>query len=250
MDRNELTRYLAEFLRTDQFEDYGPNGLQVEGTDKIEKIATGVTASVATIQAAIDCGADALLVHHGIIWKGVNPTYTGGYRERVRLLLEHNVNLYGFHLPLDAHEEVGNNVQLARLLRLDELQPFGDYKGNKIGTLGNAGGIGIAELTERVRTGLGREPIVVDGGPEKIHTVGMITGGAQGELSQALAMGLDAYITGECSEMNNHQAREEGIHFIAAGHHATERGGPRALGEHLAKTHGLQAEFLDVPNPI
>jgi dinuclear metal center YbgI/SA1388 family protein len=250
MDREELTRYLAEYLSTNQFEDYGPNGLQVEGTAEVRKVATGVTASVATIQAAIDCGADALLVHHGIIWKGVNPTYTGGYRERVRLLLEHNVNLYGFHLPLDAHAEVGNNVQLARLLKLEDIQPFGDYKGMKIGMQGNAGGIGIGELTERVRSGLDREPIVVAGGPERIHSVGMITGGAQGELSQALALGLDAYITGECSEMNNHQAREEGIHFIAAGHHATERGGPRALGEHLAKTHGVQAEFLDLPNPI
>lgn len=250
MDREELTRYLAEYLSTNQFEDYGPNGLQVEGTAEVRKVATGVTASVATIQAAIDCGADALLVHHGIIWKGVNPTYTGGYRERVRLLLEHNVNLYGFHLPLDAHAEVGNNVQLARLLKLEDIQPFGDYKGMKIGMQGNAGGIGIGELTERVRSGLDREPIVVAGGPERIHSIGMITGGAQGELSQALALGLDAYITGECSEMNNHQAREEGIHFIAAGHHATERGGPRALGEHLAKTHGVQAEFLDLPNPI
>ncbi|MCL4142791.1 UNVERIFIED_CONTAM: hypothetical protein GTU68_021027 [Idotea baltica] len=250
MDRNELTRYLAEYLQTDQFEDYGPNGLQVEGAAEVRKVATGVTASVATIRSAIECGADTLIVHHGIIWKGVNPTYTGGYRERVRLLLEHNVNLYGFHLPLDAHAEVGNNVALARLLQLEQLEPFGVYKGMHIGIRGDAGGVSIEELTDRVRSGLQREPIVVDGGPERIHSVGMITGGAQGELTQALALGLDAYITGECSEMNNHQAREEGIHFIAAGHHATERGGPRALGDHLARTHGLDVEFLDVPNPI
>ncbi len=250
MKRNDLTRYLAEYLQVDNFSDYCPNGLQVEGRADVRKIATGVTASVATIQAAVDCGADTLIVHHGIIWKGANPTYIGGYRERVRLLLEHNINLYGYHLPLDAHGEVGNNVQLAQLLELKDLGPFGEYKGMTLGIRGDAGGIRIAELTERVRIKLQREPIVIDGGPARIHSVGMITGGAQGELTQALAAGLDAYITGECSEMNTHQAREEGIHFIAAGHHATERGGPRALGQHLAAKHGLEAEFLDLPNPI
>jgi dinuclear metal center YbgI/SA1388 family protein len=250
MDRKELESYLADYLDVQRFKDYCPNGLQVEGCANVKKIATAVTASVATIQAALEIGADTLLVHHGIIWKGANPTYTGGYRERVRLLIENNLNLFGFHLPLDAHPEVGNNVQLANLLGLTDLVPFGGYEGVTLGVQGQVGGISIGEFSMRVEKALGRKPIVVDGGPEHLHSVGIITGGAQGEFPQAIAQGLDAYITGEASEMNCHQAREEGVHFIAAGHHATERGGPRALGEHLAARFGLQAEFLDVDNPI
>jgi dinuclear metal center YbgI/SA1388 family protein len=250
MQRTELASYLAEYLDAESFSDYCPNGLQVQGASEVRKLATGVTASVDFIRRAVELGADTVLVHHGIIWKGVNPTYTGGYRERVRLLIENNINLFAFHLPLDAHPEVGNNVSLARLLELTDLQPFGEYKGKAIGIQAAAGGIDLEELTGRVRLALDREPIVVDGGPQSIQSVGIITGGAQGEMGQAISLGLDAYITGECSEMNFHQAKEEGIHFIAAGHHATERGGPRALGQHLAERFGLEVEFVDVPNPV
>jgi len=248
--RDELTRYLGDYLEAGAFQDYCPNGLQVEGRAEVNKVVSGVTASVELIEGAVERGADAIVVHHGIIWKGANPTYTGGYRERVRLLLAHDINLYGFHLPLDAHPVVGNNVQLAATLGLTDYAPFGEYQGKSIGTVAQAGGISIAELTERVRKELQREPIVVAGGPARIERVGIITGGAQGELVQAIAHGFDAYITGECSEQNYHQAKEEGIHFVAAGHHATERGGPRALGEHLASQFGLDVEFLDVPNPV
>lgn len=250
MQRDKLTRYLNEYLDAGSFQDYCPNGLQVEGRAEVTKVISGVTASVELIRGAVERGADAIVVHHGILWKGATPTYTGGYRERVRLLLANDVNLYGFHLPLDAHPVVGNNVQLAAALGLSECAPFGEYNGKQIGTVAQAGGISIDELTGRVRAGLQREPIVVAGGPARIERVGIITGGAQGELVQAIASGFDAYITGECSEQNYHQAKEEGIHFIAAGHHATERGGPRALGEHLAAQFGLAVEFLDVPNPV
>lgn len=250
MDRKELTRYLADYLDVAQFKDYCPNGLQVEGNAEVRTVATGVTASVETIQAAVDMGADTLIVHHGIIWKGANPTYTGGYRERVRLLIENNINLLGYHLPLDAHSEVGNNVQLASLLGLTKVTPFGSYSGMDLGVQGEVSGLTIEEFAEVIERALGRKPIVVAGGPELLHSVGIITGGAQGELGQAIAQGLDAYVTGEASEMNCHQAREEGIHFIAAGHHATERGGPKALGEHLATQFGLKVDFLDLDNPI
>jgi dinuclear metal center YbgI/SA1388 family protein len=250
MRREDLTRYLAEYLDTDGFVDYCPNGLQVEGRAEVERLAMGVTASVATIRGAIERGADALVVHHGIIWKGVNPTYTGGYRERVRLLLEADLNLYGFHLPLDAHPEVGNSVRLAATLDLTDCEPFGEYEGRTVGTIAQAGGIGLEELVSRVRERLGREPIAVDGGPKEIHRVGIITGGAQSEFRQAITHGLDAYITGEASERNFHEAKEEGVHFISAGHHATETWGVRALGEHLSQRFGLEATFVDVPNPV
>jgi dinuclear metal center YbgI/SA1388 family protein len=250
MRRDELTPYLLEYLDAPSFSDHCPNGLQVEGCTELHKLALGVSASVDTIRGAVELGADALLVHHGIIWKGVNPTYTGGYRERVRLLLTHELNLYAFHLPLDAHPVVGNNVQLAGKLGLGGGEPFGEYNGKEIGLIAQAGGIGIAELTARVRERLGREPIAVAGGPAQIHRVGIITGGAQGQLSQAIAAGLDAFITGEASERNFHEALEEGIHFIAAGHHATEKWGVQALGAHLAGRFGLETPFVDVPNPV
>jgi len=250
MRRDELTSYLDEYLEVGAFSDYCPNGLQVEGRPEVQKVALGVTASVACIQGALELGADALIVHHGIIWKGVNPTYRGGYRERVRLLLANDLNLYGFHLPLDAHPEVGNNVSLARKLDLTDCEPFGEYNGRDIGMVARAGGISLEQLVERVRAKLGREPIAVDGGPERIERVGIITGGAQREFQQAIELGLDAYITGEASELNCHQAREEGVHFIAAGHHATETGGVQSLGAHLVERFGLEARFVDVPNPI
>ncbi|MFT7485105.1 MAG: dinuclear metal center YbgI/SA1388 family protein [Candidatus Paceibacteria bacterium] len=250
MQRDELQSYLEEYLDAKSFADYCPNGLQCAGSEEVRKIATGVTASAEMIRRAVEIGADTVLVHHGILWKGVVNTYTGGYRERVRLLIENNLNLFGFHLPLDAHPEVGNNVELARLLGLTDVEPFGEYNGKSIGMCGQTGGISLDELCERLRRGLDREPTVCPGGPNRIHSVGLITGGAQGELGQAIDRSLDAYITGECSEMNFHQAMEEGIHFIAAGHHATERGGPRALGLHLAQKFGLEVEFVDVPNPV
>lgn len=250
MLRDELVRYLDGYLEVPAFSDDGPNGLQAEGRAEVRRVVTGVTASVALLEAAVEREADAVLVHHGILWKGALPTLTGGFRERVRLLIENDLNLLAYHLPLDAHPEVGNNVQLARLLGLEGHEPAFDYGGRLLGTVASAGGIGVEELAARLRERLGREPVVVAGGPARIERVGIVTGGAQRLLGEAIALGLDAYITGECSEMNYHEALEEGIHFLAAGHHATERGGPRALGEHLAQRFGLEVEFVDLPNPV
>ncbi|MFT7671364.1 MAG: dinuclear metal center YbgI/SA1388 family protein [Planctomycetota bacterium] len=250
MKRDDLTSYLDSYLDIPSFKDYCPNGLQVEGSEEVRKIALGVTSSVELIRQAIAIGADTILVHHGIIWRGVQPTYRGGYKQRVKLLLEGDINLYGIHLPLDAHPEVGNNATLARQLGLREVEPFGTSEGKCIGVEGRVPGITIAELEGRLRTQLGRDPLVMGSGPEKIQRIGIITGGAQGELSQAIAAGLDVYITGEASEMNYHQAQEEGIHFIAAGHHATERGGVQSLGQHLQERFNVQTEFIEIPNPI
>lgn len=250
MKREQLTSYLEEYLDASSYDDYCPNGLQVEGASEVNKIALGVTASAEMIRRSIAIGADTILVHHGIIWKGARPTYTGGYRERVRLLLANDLNLYGFHLPLDAHLDVGNNVSLARKIGLTDLEPFGRYNGRMIGIKARAGGIGVEELSARLLTALDREPLAFGGGPELIESVGIITGGAQGSVTEAIQEGLDAYITGEVSESSYHVAMEEGIHFIAAGHHATETWGVQALCAHLAERFGVDVEFVDVPNPV
>ncbi len=250
MQREELTRYLKEYLKADEFEDHCPNGLQVEGRVEVERVVCGVSASVELFLRALELEADTVIVHHGILWKPHLPPVCGGLRERLRLLLTHDVNLYGFHLPLDAHPEVGNNARLVELLDLDTPEPFGEYKGRPIGMRADAGGIGIDELSARIERALEREPLVFPHGPEAIHGVGVISGGAQSELGQAVSSGLDAYVTGEVSESTLHHAKEEGIHFISAGHYATEKVGIQALGEHLVQQFGLTVEFVDVPNPI
>jgi len=250
MKRDDLTAYLLEYLESAEFSDYGPNGLQVEGKPEVETIVTGVSASVELFERAIELDADAVLVHHGLIWKGVQPLYRGGYRERVRLLLAHDITLYGFHLPLDAHPEIGNNAILAGRLGLTDLEPFCLHQGRSIGFQGQTGGISVDELTRRLTDVLDREPLVFPHGPENVRTVGIVTGGAQDNISDAVESGLDAYITGEVNERTRAYAKEEGIHFFSAGHHATEILGVQALGEHLADRFGLRVEYVDVPNPV
>jgi len=250
MQRNELSKYLAKYLNTEKFNDYCPNGLQVEGKSNISKIIIGVSASVELFQQAIKEKVDAVIVHHGIIWNYERPVYIGGYRERVKLLLENNINLYAFHLPLDAHPIVGNNAKLAKLLNVKSPEPFGDHKGNTIGFKGKIAKTDKDKFFNKVKSLVNRDVLVFPYGPDKITNIGIISGDAQKEFNQAVAEGLDAYITGEVREHVLHYAKEEKIHFISAGHYATEQFGIKALGKHLQKKFKLKIKFIDIPNPV
>lgn len=249
--RSELLAYLDQLLQPEQFQDYCPNGLQVQGNARIKNIVTGVTASQALIEAAIAAQADTLLVHHGYFWRGESPTVTGIKQQRLKQLLVNDINLIAYHLPLDAQAELGNNAQLAKRLGLtvDGLIPDTGQP-----ALGMYGGfdqpISITELTAQLTTKLGRPPLVISSHSEPIKTIGWCTGAAQGYLQQAADIGLDAFISGEISEPTVHLARELGIHYIAAGHHATERYGIKALGEHLAAKFAVSVEFIDIDNPV
>ena len=246
----DLLAAAAALLAPERFQDYCPNGLQVEGRQRIQRLVSGVTASQALLEAARDVGADAVLVHHGYFWKGETPVVTGMKRNRLRLLLEHDISLVAYHLPLDAHPELGNNAQLARLLDIDVtggLQATANPIGN-VGRLREAQS--AAAFAETVARKLGRAPQLIVGGEHPIRTLVWCTGAAQGYIEQAAALGVDAFLSGEISEQTVHSARELGLHFIAAGHHATERYGVRALGDHLAAQLHIEHRFIDIDNPV
>ncbi len=248
MERAALAAYLSDFLQAPDFRDYCPNGLQVEGRAEVMRIATGVTASAALIEAAVAAGADALIVHHGYFWRGEDARITGLRRRRIGLLLAHDLNLFAYHLPLDAHPEVGNNVALARQLGLTLAGRFGEQN---IGAQGTpAAGMTLGAFCKLIEQRLGRAPLVIGDLARPLHRVAWCTGAAQGLFEQAVALGVDAYVSGEISEQTVHVARESGVAYIAAGHHATERYGVQALGEHLAQRFGLQHQFIDVENPV
>lgn len=246
----ELVRYTNSFLQTDSFSDYCPNGLQVEGRETIHRIVTGVSASLALLEVAYAKQVDAILVHHGYFWKNENPCVTGTKRTRLELLLKNDISLFAYHLPLDMHQEVGNNFQLGRLLGIhsDGLLQSSDRV-----TCGSHGHfdepIQAETLKYLIDTKLQRSCIHVDAGPKKISTVGWCTGAGQKFIELAIEKHLDAYISGEISEPTAHLAREAGIHYFAAGHHATERYGIQALGEHLMQKFDLSHEFVDIDNP-
>ncbi len=245
--RNEVDTWLREQLAVDRFKDYGPNGLQVEGRAEVRRVASGVTASRAFIEAAIAAGADTLLVHHGLFWRGQDGRLTGWLRERVALLMRHELNLFAFHLPLDAHPQWGNNAQLGLRLGLRADARFGEQDLGFIGTAGDL--TGAAALAARAAQALGRAPLLVPGDGRPLRRVAWCTGGAQGYFEPAIAAGADAFLTGEISEPQAHLARETGVAFLACGHHATERDGAAALGAELAARFGLEHGFIDVPNP-
>lgn len=248
MQRTELDTYLNQYLEVARFRDYCPNGLQVEGRAELRSIVTGVTASLALLDAARDAGADAVLVHHGYFWRGEEPRVTGTRRARIALLLAHDINLFAFHLPLDAHAEVGNNVQLARIL---ELSVAGRFCEQDIALHGAFDApLPLSALARRVAERLGRVPLVIGRDDQPVRRIAWCTGGAQGYLEEAVRLGVDAFISGEISEQTVHLARESGVAYIAAGHHATERYGIRALGEHLAARFGLAHTFIDIDNPV
>lgn len=248
MERAILENYLAEFLQVNDFRDYCPNGLQVEGRGEINRIVTGVTASAALIEAAVADGADALIVHHGYFWRGEDARITGMRRRRLGLLFQHNLNLFAYHLPLDAHSEVGNNATLARQLGLEIATRFGDQNVATLGTV--ASGSTVASFARTITEKLGRPPMVIGDAARPLRRIAWCTGGAQGMFEQAIALNVDAYLSGEISEQTVHLARESGVAYIAAGHHATERYGVQALGEHLAQRFGVQHRFIEIENPV
>lgn len=249
LTRNELVAYLAELLNIDRFDDYAPNGLQVEGRHTINKIVGGVTASQALIDAARQCEADAVLVHHGFFWKGEDPCVVGIKRRRISTLLQAGINLLAYHLPLDAHEQFGNNIQLGRRLDISVQGHFGGASALGLyGELKNA--LTATELSQKINTVLHRPPLHIAANDQPLRSIAWCTGAAQSYFESAVALGVDAFITGEASEQCAHIARETGVDFFAAGHHATERFGVQALGEHLAGQFGVAFEYIDIDNPI
>ncbi len=246
--RGEIESHLAALLAVDRFKDYGPNGLQVEGRAEVRSLVSGVTASLALIEAAVAAQADAILVHHGLFWRGQDGRVTGWMRQRLAPLLAHGINLYAYHLPLDAHAELGNNAQLGQRLGLAASGRFGEQELGFIGpaAAGAADAAALAALTEQA---LGRAPLLLPGDGRPLRRVAWCTGGAQGYFEAAIAAGADAFLTGEISEPQAHIARETGVAFLACGHHATERYGALAVGEHLAATFGLAHRFIDIDNP-
>jgi dinuclear metal center YbgI/SA1388 family protein len=248
MQRTELATYLNQYLDVSRFRDYCPNGLQVEGRAEVRTIVTGVTASLDLVRAAVERGADALLVHHGYFWRGEDPCVTGTRRERLALLLKKELNLFAFHLPLDVHPEVGNNMQLARVLELPYAGRFGEQDLGAHGAFARP--ITLGELARRIAERLERAPQIIGNETKPLHRVAWCTGAAQNYLEDAVRLGVDAFISGEISEQTVHLARESGVAYIAAGHHATERYGIRALGEHLAARFGVAHHFIDIANPV
>ena len=242
---------LESLLTPHQFNDYCPNGLQVEGCDQVQKLVTGVTACKALIDEAIKINADLILVHHGYFWKGEEQSITGIKRARIQSLLLHDISLMAYHLPLDVHPTLGNNAQLGKLLELDITGDFANYNGHNIGMLGETDRpYEVEDFGRLLASRLQREPLIIAGGDRKISRVAWCTGAAQNYIEQAVSAGVDAYITGEISESTVHIARESGIHFFAAGHHATERYGVQALGSYLADKFNLDHRFIDIDNPV
>ena len=248
MELKALVDYTRQLLQVERYADYCPNGLQLEGRASIKKIVSGVTASMALLESAKNAGADAILVHHGYFWKNEDATIVGLKRNRIKFLLENNISLLAYHLPLDAHPELGNNAQLAQKLGLE----VKSWQGNQ-----GLVGLGIfpstaslKEFSKHVENQLQRTPLVIGDTNKSIKNVAWCTGGAQGYMQDAIDLGVDLFISGEVSEQTYHLAQESGVAYIAAGHHATERYGVQALGEHLAQHFGINHEYIEIDNPV
>ena len=249
IDRDALEKHLASTLDITRFRDYCPNGLQVEGREQIQYVVSGVTASLALIEAALEKGADTLLVHHGYFWKGDDPRVVGHRQKRLKMLLENNLNLFAYHLPLDAHPLLGNNAQLGQRLGFKSDGRFGEQD---LGWLGATGpGINtVGDLARLVECALGRAPSVIGNPDQAVGRVGWCTGAAQNALADAIEAGASVYLSGEISEQTVHLARESHVAYLACGHHATERYGVQALGQHIENQFGIRHEFIEVPNPV
>ncbi len=248
MRLNELEIYLNQLLDIAHVHDYCPNGLQVEGRSEVRKLISGVTASFDFLQAAVAAGADAVLVHHGYFWRGENQCLTGMKRRRIALLMEHDVSLLAYHLPLDAHLELGNNTQLGHRLGFIETGRFGEQSIAVQGTLPQT--MTLKDLGMNIEHLLSRKPLVIGDAAKPVQRIAWCTGAAQDYFDEAIHLDVDAFVTGEISEQTVHAARESGVAFIAAGHHATERYGVQALGQHVAQKFGIAHQFIDVDNPV
>lgn len=246
VERERLGSYLHDVLRVADYDDYAPNGLQVWGRAEVRRVVSGVTASLALIERAAALDADALLVHHGWFWRGEDPRIIGQKHARLVALLGAGINLYAYHLPLDAHPELGNNARLAMLLGWTVEERFG---AQGIGMVGRAPQATLGELAQALTAALGRRPLLVGDPDAPVGRLAWCSGGAQGWIDQAHAAGATTYVSGEISEPTAHFAREMGIAYLACGHHATERHGAMALGDHLARHFGLEHHFIDIDNP-
>lgn len=247
----ELLSALNEILKPDDYRDYCPNGLQIEGGESISTLITGVTASQALIDAALEKGADAILVHHGYFWKGEDPTIKGIRKKRLKTLLDNEINLFAYHLPLDAHPQLGNNAQLGLQLGFKTEADLDPQHKSRVGVWGQLEEpCSGEELGKRISEKLQRSPLHIPGKTARIEKIGWCTGSAQGYIDLAYEAGADAYLTGEVSEQTVHFARETGMHFFAAGHHATERYGVQAVGQYLENELGIKHEFIDIDNPV
>ncbi|MBV2127515.1 Nif3-like dinuclear metal center hexameric protein [Rheinheimera sp. SM2107] len=251
MQRQQLVRVLAELLQSESVRDYCPNGLQVEGKHDIKRIVTGVTASQALVDAAIAWQADAIVVHHGYFWKNEAPVITGMKKRRLQALLANDINLFAYHLPLDIHPQLGNNAQLGRLLNAQAISPMLTVDPVGVVMQGEfSAPRSLADVASLLQQQLGRDVLIHNASNDKpVAKLAWCTGGGQGYIEQAAAAGADVFITGEVSEQTIHVSRELGIHFIAAGHHATERYGVKALGEYLSANYPLEVKFIDIDNP-
>lgn len=250
--RDEIVAFCDSLLDAGSFEDYGPNGLQVPGAEHVSRVASAVSANLETLEAAVGAGAELVLVHHGLLWGAELEALSPPMAARLRALLCADASLAAYHLPLDGHAEIGNNALLRGLLGLDpDPQPFGEAKGASIGAVGRAvEPLSVAGLASRLAAATGRDPLVFDAGPERIETVGIVSGGGAFAIAEAAGLGLDALVTGEPSEPAMGEAREYGVHFLAGGHYATETFGIRRLGELVAERFEIPHGFVDVPNPV
>jgi dinuclear metal center YbgI/SA1388 family protein len=246
----QLLHFFDSLLQPEAFKDYGPNGLQVEGRDEVRRIVSGVTASRALIEAAIVAQADAIFVHHGLFWRGQDGRVTGWMKQRLALLLRQDINLFAYHLPLDAHPELGNNAQLGLKLDFETVARFGEQDLGFVGRRQGGGSFADAqELASHLEQRLGRPAVCVEGAQRPIRSIAWCTGGAQGYFESAIGAGADAFITGEISEPQAHYARECGVAFLACGHHASERYGAPAVAGHAAARLGIEHRFIDIDNP-
>ena len=243
-----ISDYLNTLMQPEKFNDYCPNGLQVEGKAEVNKIVTGVTASMALLEAAQQAKADMILVHHGYFWRGESLPIVGIKKRRIQFLLQHEMNLFAYHLPLDAHAELGNNVMLAKQLGLNMVGNAGEKDMLLITEL-NASQL-LQDFANLIEQKLTRKPLVIGDLNKPVTSIAICTGAAQGYIEQALAANVDVFISGEISEQTVHIANESGMSYISAGHHATERYGIQALGEHLGQKFGLQHQFIDIENPV
>ncbi|NMM28399.1 MAG: Nif3-like dinuclear metal center hexameric protein [Glaciimonas sp.] len=250
VDRDELAKFLALTLEITRFHDYCPNGLQVAGITSIKTLVTGVTANLALLEAAIDLKADAVLVHHGYFWRGEDACVVGIKQKRLKLLLAHDMSLFAYHLPLDAHPTLGNNAQLAKVLELCADARFGVDDLGCLGTAMNASIRTAGDLALVVEAKLGRRPLLIGDPAQPVRRIAWCTGAAQNFMVDAIASGADIYLSGEISEPTVHLAREAGVAYLACGHHATERYGVQALGQFLARQFGIAHHFIDIDNPV